>query len=87
MGYSQDFVSAHIHFGTYLINNGLMDTTVRIKLAEKSVPVRLFGICGGQSGTGTGFPSRTSITPCQYHSINAPYSIIHQTSTLYNLAN
>ena len=47
----------------------------------------LCGICGGQSGIGTGFSPNTVVFPCQYRSTSTPYLLNDLSLMLCNLSN
>jgi len=69
---NKNFVKTQFRF-TYLkyVGRGTVQTVSRRPLtSEVRVRSRISpcGICGGQTGTGTGFSPSSSVSPCQYRS-------------------
>jgi hypothetical protein len=46
--------------------------------AQVHARVNIYGICRGQSDTGTGFSPSSSALPCQYHPPSLSTNIYHQ---------
>jgi len=70
----------HVMYQTVSHQSLATDSTVQAQAC-------LYGICGGQSGIGTGFYSNTLVLPCQNYSKKCSTLIFHSSLTLYTHIN
>jgi hypothetical protein len=72
------------------LNKHLLGRAMAQVVSRRPVPAEAWvrarvnpcGICGGQSGAGTGFSPSSSVSPCQYHS-----TVALQTHIIWGMRN